>query len=109
VFAYLRACVPVEVDVTLLSVADRLATRGERAQESIDAHLMLAGGVLLDAVRWDREGPPRPLVRGDELAEALGIATGPRVGAVLEELTAAQYAGEVRTREQALAYARGLA
>lgn len=109
VFAYLRACVPVEVDVTLLSVADRLATRGERAQESIDAHLMLAGGVLLDAVRWDREGPPRPLVRGDELAEALGIATGPRVGALLEELAAAQYAGEVRTREQALAYARGLA
>ncbi len=35
VFAYLRACAPVEVDVTLLSVADRLATRGDRAQEAV--------------------------------------------------------------------------
>ena len=39
VYGYLRACTPVEGDVTLLSVADRLATRGDRAQESIDAHL----------------------------------------------------------------------
>ena len=32
VFAYLRACSPVEVDVTLLSIADRLATRGDGAR-----------------------------------------------------------------------------
>jgi putative nucleotidyltransferase with HDIG domain len=31
VYSYLRACEPVEVDVTLLSVADRLATRGDSA------------------------------------------------------------------------------
>ena len=30
VHGYLRACAPVEVDVTLLSVADRLATRGRK-------------------------------------------------------------------------------
>ena len=36
VFAYLSQCAPVEVDVTLLSVADRLATRGEGARQSID-------------------------------------------------------------------------
>ena len=39
VFAYLQATSPVEVDVTLLSIADRLATRGDRAVESIDAHM----------------------------------------------------------------------
>jgi poly(A) polymerase len=106
VFAYLRRCAPVEVDVTLLSIADRLATRGERAQESIDAHLRLARDMLGDALRWRAEGPPAPLVRGDELAAELGIATGPRVGKLLEELAAAQYAGEVSTRTQALAFAR---
>jgi putative nucleotidyltransferase with HDIG domain len=108
VFDYLHACSPVEVDVTLLSIADRLATRGERSRESIDAHLRLAGQVLGDALRWRQEGPPGPLLRGDELARALGIPTGPRIGALLAELAAAQYSGEVSTREQALAYAREL-
>jgi putative nucleotidyltransferase with HDIG domain len=109
VFSYLRTCSPVEVDVTLLSVADRLATRGDRAQEAIDAHLAVARAMLPDALRWRAEGPPAPLLRGDELARELGIATGPRVGELLGRLSEAQYAGEVLTREQAVAHARTLA
>jgi len=108
VFAYLRACSPVEVDVTLLSIADRLATRGDRARESIEAHLRVAGGLLTDGLRWRAEGPGPPLLRGDELARELGIPTGPRVGELLEQLAAAQYAGEVSTREHALTYTRRL-
>ncbi len=109
VFAYLRACEPVEVDVTLLSVADRLATRGDRAQEAIAAHLRLARGMLTDALAWHTDGPPRPLVRGDELASDLGIPEGPRLGELLEELLEAQYAGEISTRADAFAYARARA
>jgi poly(A) polymerase len=108
VFGYLRACSPVEVDVTLLSVADRLATRGERARESIDAHLDTARRLLPDALRWRADGPPRPLVRGTELLAELAIPPGPLIGELLERLAEAQYAGDVRTREQALAYARSL-
>jgi putative nucleotidyltransferase with HDIG domain len=107
-FTYLRVCSPVEVDVTLLSIADRLATRGDRARESIEAHLTLATGVLGDALEWHVHGPPRPQLRGDELASDLGIPTGPRVGELLEAIAAAQYAGELGTREQALAYASEL-
>jgi putative nucleotidyltransferase with HDIG domain len=106
VFAYLRATEPVEVDVTLLSVADRLATRGDRAQEAIAAHLDVARAMLLDALRWRAIGPDEPLLRGDELGAELGIAPGPQIGALLGELAAAQYAGEVTTREQALAHVR---
>ncbi|MGO9319612.1 MAG: HDIG domain-containing metalloprotein [Solirubrobacteraceae bacterium] len=106
VFAYLRACSPVEVDVTLLSIADRLATRGDRAQEAVQAHMAVARGLLGDALRWRAEGPPQPLLRGDELAGELGIPTGPRVGELLDELAAAQYAGEVTSRDRALEYAR---
>lgn len=105
-YAYLRRCEPVEADVTLLSVADRLATRGEDAQRSIDAHIRLARAVLDDALRWHQQGPPRPLLRGDELARELGIAGGPRLGELLDELAAAQFAGEVVTRGQALELAR---
>jgi poly(A) polymerase len=107
-FAYLSASTPVEVDVTLLSVADRLATRGDRAQESIDAHMRVARGLLTDALRWRAEGPPKPLIRGDQLATELGIAPGPRLGELLRGLAEAQYAGELSTREQAVRYGRKL-
>ncbi|HEX3519955.1 MAG TPA: HD domain-containing protein [Solirubrobacteraceae bacterium] len=108
VFAYMSECSPVEVDVTLLSVVDRLATRGDRAQEAIDAHLAVARTMLEDALRWRAQGPLQPLLRGDELAHALAIPVGPKVGELLQELAAAQYAGELDTREQALVYARTL-
>jgi len=108
VFAYMRTCSPVEVDVTLLSIADRLATRGDGAERAIAAHLDLAREVLADALRWRAEGPPRPLLRGDELARELAIPAGPRLGELLEGLSRAQYAGHVATREQALSYTRRL-
>jgi poly(A) polymerase len=106
VYAYLRTCQPVEVDVTLLSLADRLATRGKSSQRAIQAHLTLARGLLADALRWHAGGPPQPLLRGDELAREIGIPVGPQVGELLELLSAARYTGEIHTREQALAYAR---
>jgi poly(A) polymerase len=106
VYTYLRACDPLEVDVTLLSVADRLATRGDSAQQAIDAHLGVARAMLKDALGWRAEGPPQPLLRGDELAADLGIPAGPRVGELLGELSEAQYAGEIATRDEALAYLR---
>jgi poly(A) polymerase len=105
VFAYLRACEPVEVDVTLLSIAGRLA--GHDGDDG--AHLRLARGMLGDALRWRAAGgPPPPLLRGDELARELGIPLGPRIGELLEELAAARYTGEIATREQALEHARAV-
>ncbi len=108
VHAYLRACEPVEVDVTLLSVADRLATRGHKADEAIARHLELARELLGEALRWRAEGPPEPLVRGDDLAAELGIERGPELGRLLGELEAAQFAGEIATQEDAVARAREL-
>ena len=108
-YRYLEATDPVEVDVSLLSVADRLATRGHKADESIAKHVALAREVVGEALRWRAEGgAPRPLLRGDELARELALEPGPELGALLEELAAAQYAGEVSSRGQALAHARAL-
>lgn len=106
VHAYLRACEPVEVDVTVLSIADRLATRGDNAESAIAAHVDLAQELLGAALRWRASGPPRPLLRGDELAAAMDKAPGPWLGELLAELEAAHYAGDVATREDALAWAR---
>jgi len=108
VYAYLRACEPVGADVTLLSVADRMATRGERSEDAIAAHLELAEGMLGDALSWRSEGPPAALLRGDELALELGLDAGPLLGRLLEALSEAGYTGEVSTRGQAVEYARRL-
>jgi putative nucleotidyltransferase with HDIG domain len=107
VYAYMRACEPVELEVSVLSVADRLATRGERTrQEAVDAHLDLARELVGEGLEWRAGGPAEPLVRGDELMQELGIEAGPRVGELLELLREAQFAGEVSSREEALALAR---
>ena len=59
-YGYLDACDRVAADVTVLSVADRLATRGERAEVAIARHLELAREVIGEALRWQRDGrPPR--------------------------------------------------
>jgi len=109
VHRYLRTCAPVEVDVTVLSVADRLATRGRNASAAIEAHLELARQLLGEALRWRADGPPAPLLRGDELTSELGIAGGPDVGRLLAELEAAQFAGEIDDRDSALRHAREFA
>ena len=106
IYRYLVACEPVEADVTLLSVADRLATRGRKADEAIARHLELARQVLAEALARRAAGPQPPLVRGDELAAALGIARGPRLGELLARIAEARFVGEVSTPEEALALAR---
>jgi poly(A) polymerase len=108
VYRYLKTCEPVEVDVTLLSVADRLATRGDNAEPAIAAHLELADELLGAALEWRAAGRRTPLVRGTDLAQALGIAPGPRLGELLGAIDEAAYAGEVSTRDEAVELARGL-
>jgi len=109
VHEYLRATEPVGVDVTLLTVADRLSARGAgplARPEMVEAHLALARQMVAAALDWRRDGPPPPLLRGDELAAELGIEPGPQLGELLSELEAAQYAGDVRDRAGAFEHAR---
>jgi putative nucleotidyltransferase with HDIG domain len=108
VYRYLKLCSPVEVEVTLLTCADRIATRGKNAEAAIEAHLELARELMTAALRWRAQGPPRAPLRGDELAHELGIEPGPDLGRLLGELEEASYAGEVTTADQAVEYARRL-
>lgn len=107
VYDYLQGTAPVAVDVTVLSAADRLATRGDNADAAIAKHLELACQLVGEGLAWVAD-PPRPPLRGDELARALGIKPGPVVGGLLAELEAASFSGEVATREEAIERARRL-
>jgi poly(A) polymerase len=109
VHAYLRATEPVTVDVTLLTVADRLSARGKgpiAGPEMVSAHLQLAREMIAAGLDWRREGPPQPLLRGEDVAAELGIEPGPELGSALAELEAAQYAGEVTDRAGAIEHLR---
>jgi poly(A) polymerase len=111
VYEYLVATEPVAVDVTLLTVADRLAARGEgslASPEMIQAHLDLALDMLREALPWHRDGPPRPPLSGDDLESELGLEPGPDLGRILEELRAETFTGEISGRDQALRRAREL-
>jgi poly(A) polymerase len=105
IYRYLATCDPVEVDVTLLSVADRLATQGKNGGPATAAHLQLAGELLPAALDW-HSVRPRPPIRGDRLAAAIGIEPGPELGTLLSALTEAAYAGEVTSEDDAIAYAQ---
>src|SRR3954447_13073359 len=104
IWRYLRATQPYSEDITIFTVADRVATRGRNAGPAIAAHLEVARELLAAA----REELPKPLVRGDELMKA-GVPPGPRLGAILAQLEEDRYAGVVSTRDEALARARVLA
>jgi putative nucleotidyltransferase with HDIG domain len=107
IYRYLRACDPVQVDVTLLSVADRLATRGSGSEPAIARHVELARQMVAEALAW-RAARPAPPVQGNELARALHLSPGPEMGRMLAELEEASFAGEIGSREEAIERAREL-
>ncbi len=109
VYRYLTATEPVEIETTLLTCADRLATRGRNAEAAIEAHLDLAREMMAEALdfREQRQAEAarprrRPGARGS------GIEGGPELGELIERLREAAFTGEATTPEQAIALARRL-
>ncbi len=108
IWRYLRATEPYAVDVTVFTVADRLATRGKNAEPAIRAHVELAREVLTPALARRAEGPREPLLRGDELARELGLRPGRELGELLAQLEEDRFAGAIETPADALRRAREL-
>jgi poly(A) polymerase len=105
-YRYLQATAPYAYESIVLSLADRLATRGVRARQAyVRAHSQAA--VELIQLLGELESEERePLLRGDEIAAIAG-ASGPRIGELVAFLAEEQAAGTVTTREEAIALVRG--
>jgi putative nucleotidyltransferase with HDIG domain len=96
--------------VLLLALADAAAARGTGMTPDGWARQVAYMNSLLVRSR-EEDGivnPPRILTGRDIMSE-LGLPEGPAIGQALEALREAQGAGEVRDREGALAFVRGLA
>jgi poly(A) polymerase len=105
IWRYLSKTAPYSADVTVFTVADRLATLGRNSGPAIEAHLELAREMLGHALSFAHEAP---LIRGDELARELGRDPGPWLGETLARLAEDRFAGEVTSREEAVRRAREL-
>ena len=104
VWRYLRATAPCSADVTIFTVADRLATRGRNADEAIAAHLEVAREMLDGRAA----GRPSRWSAATSWRASSASPAGPKLGEILAQLEEDRFAGAVATREDALARAREL-
>ncbi len=93
-------------DVLLHALADYLAARGPMVDPATwQAQLDWTRTML--AAYWEQPADhSRPLINGHALMTHLAIAAGPLVGELLREIAEARAAGEIASREEALALAR---
>ena len=102
---YFRECGAVGVEAALLYLATTLADAPP--QDEWEVKLEVARK-LLEAWFENRArvvDPPR-LMRGDELAAALDLSTGPMIGELLAAIAEAQVEGQIESPEQTLEFAR---
>lgn len=98
---YRRAVEPYVFESVVLSLVDRLATRGERTSAaSMARHYRLAREVWLEIPKERR----RPLLDGEQVKALLGLPEGPEVGEAIAALQDETDALEVRTPEEAVAF-----
>ena len=93
IWRYLRATQPYSADITIFTVADRLATRGRNAEPAIAAHLEVARELLAAARAEDAAGPPRRSCAATSSCARPACPPGPRLGAILAQLEEDRYAG----------------
>ena len=90
------------VEVVLLSLADRLATRGEASTgEAVERYSRVASRVLADWF-WMKRFPP--LLDGRDVVVHAGVAPGPAVARALFEARVAQRECTVASRGEALEF-----
>jgi tRNA nucleotidyltransferase/poly(A) polymerase len=87
-----------------LTIADAAATDGQTPAAVYRGGTRALLETLLGAgVESTRQAETPPLVRGEDVMAAFGLAPGPEVGRLLRRAREAQALGTVRTREEALA------
>lgn len=98
-----RSAGDASVALLLIILAEHRATQPPGALEATKQAISL----ILDAY-FRPDGAlthPQRLLDGKELMRALGLTPGKQVGVLLEEVLAAQLRGEVRTKDEAIAWA----
>ncbi len=104
IYRYFRDTGETGVDILFLSLADHLATRGQHLDlTEWQEHAQLVEYVLARHFEEESLTVPPKLIDGHDLINVFGLSPGPEIKRILEAVREAQAAGEVTTREEALA------
>lgn len=104
IYRYFRDAGEAAIDTLFLSLADHLAARGPMLDfAGWRAHAEQVRYVLEEHFREVSVTRPPKLVDGHDLIGGFGLKPGPLLGQLLEMVREAQAAGEVHTKEEALA------
>ena len=92
--------------LALFALADCWGKRGDETTDADCAPSRAIAALLIDRyyTRFEKSVAPAPLITGRDLIE-MGVSQGPRIGEILHAVREAHMAGEIDTREQALAMA----
>ena len=107
VYRFFRDTEDAGVDVLLHALADHRATYAPGTGDEAGSRLVaLSARMMGDYWQQRQRVAPEPLVSGRDLLREFDLEPGPRVGELLEAVREAQAAGEVHTRDEALALVR---
>lgn len=106
IYRFLRHTNEAGVGVLLLSLADLLGKQTPPMDQEVLSKRVETVRQLLAANFEDSSERyrPEPLLRGDEIAEALDIEPGPEIGQLLLALQEAQVSGEVKSKPDAFVF-----
>jgi poly(A) polymerase len=107
IFRYFRSCQEEAVSVALLSLADQRATRGRLQRTKQRArHEKLIRFLIRKFFKQLKEKKETPLINGHDVMREFKLEPGPVIGKILTEVREAQAEESVRTKEQALLWAK---
>jgi len=109
IYRYFRDTGVAGIDILFLSLADHLATRGPHlVLTQWLEHTQLVEYILAQHFQQESLVAPPKLVNGHDLINIFGMSPGPKIGEILEAVREAQAAGELTTRQEALAHIKYL-
>jgi poly(A) polymerase len=107
VYRYFRDTEGAGIDVLFLALADYLATHGPKLDiGEWWQHNQLMDYILAEHLKQEAEVLPLKLIDGHDLMDIFDLRPGRLIGELLTEIREAQAAGEVVTREEAIALVR---
>lgn len=111
IYRYFRGVAEAGVDGLLLTLAEYLAQQRPTPDPREWSRLLeTVAAPLLEAFfeRHQQVITPLPLLTGNDLQKRLGLEPGPKMGRIIEQLREEQAAGEIRSKTEALDFARRL-
>ncbi len=106
-YRYYRDLEPAGLETLVLNLADHRAVRGPLLEPGPwEEHLRLVWFMAgYERSRRALDAAPAPFLRGDDLMHLFHLPPGPRLGSLLQVLDEAQAAGEITSRDEAIALA----